>query len=125
MKIRQDGSVALHTRSLKYGLLEAGEFISVVPALIKRSPKRFHVLPCGVHVILGNNGYIFIHIPGLDGGHHESSPATESDLSMGVSRERICRVRNAICILDKLFISIHTQTIMVSFSRPRMSVLGD
>jgi len=57
-----DGSMSLHTRNLKYGKLENGQFISVQPALIKRCKSHFKTLSCGVDLILGNNGYIFLSI---------------------------------------------------------------
>eukprot|EP00118_Oscarella_pearsei_P006535 m.29678 g.29678 ORF g.29678 m.29678 type:complete len:162 (+) comp31208_c0_seq4:317-802(+) len=55
-----DGSLSLHTRSLKYGKLTRGCMVAVPPALIKRRKTHFHTLPCGATVILGNNGYIWI-----------------------------------------------------------------
>ena len=55
-----DGSLSLHTRSLKYGKLSQGILISVSPSLIKRRKNHFHNLPCGVSVIIGNKGYIWV-----------------------------------------------------------------
>ena len=37
----QDGSMSLHTRSLKYGKLDNGVFVAVTPSLIKRSSHTF------------------------------------------------------------------------------------
>jgi exosome complex component RRP4 len=58
-----DGSMALHTRSLKYGKLRDGAFVAVAPSLVKRAKTHFQQLPCGVHVLLGNNGYIWVSPP--------------------------------------------------------------
>ena len=60
-----DGAYSLHTRSLKYGKLRNGSFISVSPALVQRCKSHFHSLACGVDVILGLNGYIWVsaHVP--------------------------------------------------------------
>lgn len=55
-----DGAVSLHARSLKFGKLENGSFIAVPHALVKRLKQHFVSLPCGVDVILGNNGYIWM-----------------------------------------------------------------
>ena len=55
-----DGSLSLHTRSLKYGKLSQGILIKVFPSLIKRRKTHFHNLPCGASLILGNNGFIWI-----------------------------------------------------------------
>ncbi|WAR23408.1 EXOS2-like protein, partial [Mya arenaria] len=55
-----DGSLSLHTRSLKYGKLGQGCLYQVSPSLIKRRKTHFHNLPCGATVILGNNGYVWL-----------------------------------------------------------------
>ncbi|KAG5462555.1 MAG: LOW QUALITY PROTEIN: hypothetical protein BJ554DRAFT_4652 [Olpidium bornovanus] len=55
-----DGSASLHTRSLKYGKLRTGTFVTVPPALVRRCKSHFHRLSIGVDVILGLNGYIWV-----------------------------------------------------------------
>ena len=40
--------------------LGQGVLVIVSPSLIKRCKNHFHNLPCGVTVILGNNGYVWI-----------------------------------------------------------------
>lgn len=40
--------------------LSQGVLVKVFPSLIKRSKTRFHILPFGASIILGNNGYIWI-----------------------------------------------------------------
>lgn len=37
-----------------------GQFLRVPPSLIKRSKQHFHSLSCGVDVILGTNGFIWL-----------------------------------------------------------------
>lgn len=101
-----DGSVALHTRSLRYGKLVGGQFITVQSELVKRAKKHFHQLPCGVHVILGNNGYIFVG-ERADGG----AGGMVKDVGFEM-REKIARVRNCIVALDAEFIAIGPDTIM-------------
>ncbi|XP_013144558.1 PREDICTED: exosome complex component RRP4 [Papilio polytes] len=54
-----DGSLALHTRSLKYGKLVQGTLVKVFPSLIKRRKNHFHNI-LGISIIIGNNGYIWI-----------------------------------------------------------------
>jgi len=97
-----DGSMSLHTRSLKYGKLENGQFVSAPSTLMKRCKTSFNVLDCGIEVILGNNGYIWISATA-------EAPQKETEF---VIREKICRVRNAITVLSRLFIAIYTDTIM-------------
>ena len=58
--ISQDGSVSLHTRSLKYGKLENGQFLTVPSELVKRVKHHYLYLPCGLDVILGKNGGVWI-----------------------------------------------------------------
>ncbi|CAB4026725.1 Exosome complex component RRP4, partial [Paramuricea clavata] len=58
--IFSDGCLSLHTRSQKYGKLEEGLLVQVSPSFIKRCKTHFHDLSCGVSVIIGNNGYIWI-----------------------------------------------------------------
>lgn len=97
-----DGSGALHTRSLRYGRLADGSLVCVQAALVKRAKKHFHLLECGVHAILGNNGFVFLSMPeeGRDG-----RPVTPAE------RETIARVRNAIVALDEQFIAISPKTV--------------
>lgn len=40
--------------------LSQGTLVKVFPSLIKRRKNHFHNLPCGVSVIIGNNGFIWI-----------------------------------------------------------------
>ena len=57
-----DGSLSLHARSLKYGKLENGLFVAVAPGLVRRLKQHFVTLPppCGVDLVLGLNGYVWI-----------------------------------------------------------------
>jgi len=121
-----DGSMALHTRSLKYGKLKNGQFMTVPPALIKRGRSHFLSLPCQVDVIVGNNGYLFISTTPkqgteLDGGmkEEEDTPMTEMSAEDKALRKeerlRICRVRNTIQALADHFIAIYEQTIMETY----------
>jgi exosome complex component RRP4 len=55
-----DGSMSLHTRSLKYGKLRAGVLVKVPCALIRRRASHFHTLPMGVQMILGVNGWVWV-----------------------------------------------------------------
>ncbi|XP_075210502.1 exosome complex component Rrp4 isoform X2 [Lycorma delicatula] len=56
-----DGTLLLHARSLKYGKLSQGVLVKVYPGLIKRCKTHFQKLACGVSLILGNNGFIWIY----------------------------------------------------------------
>mmetsp|Transcript_14139 Transcript_14139/g.24066 ORF Transcript_14139/g.24066 Transcript_14139/m.24066 type:complete len:308 (+) Transcript_14139:2-925(+) len=120
-----DGSMSLHTRNLKYGKLQNGQFLSVPAALIKRGKSHFLSLPCNVDVIVGNNGYIFISTSPkkgkeLDGGMNDSedtkvSLTSEEKEIRKQERLNICRVRNSIQALADNFIAIYEQTIIETF----------
>merc|ERR1711974_183199 len=120
-----DGSMALHTRNLKYGKLQNGQFMTVPSALIKRGKSHFLSLPFGVDVIVGNNGYIFISTTPkqgieLDGGMKETEERTEPLTAeekklRRAERINICRVRNSIQALADHFIAIYEQTIIETF----------
>lgn len=95
----QDGSLSLHTRSLRYGRVGQGTLVKVPPFLVERCKVLFHNLPIiGVHLVLANNGYIWI------------SPArTDEEMEYGfdlnlepmpaTTRQSIARMRNCIHIL--------------------------
>ena len=55
-----DGAASLHTRSLKYGKLRNGVFLSIPPVLVVRSKAHMYSLGRGVHCILGTNGYVWV-----------------------------------------------------------------
>lgn len=84
---------------------------------------RFVSLSCGVDVILGNNGYIWITLPSEDMKSKEAhrtqavgSKGQEADkgetLVSQESRERMARVRNSILALAKMNVAIYPTTIM-------------
>lgn len=55
-----DGGASLHTRSLRYGKLRNGYFVSVPSSLIVRSNSHSYRLPDNIDCILGVNGYIWL-----------------------------------------------------------------
>jgi exosome complex component RRP4 len=57
--VQNDGTLALHTRSLRYGKLENGCLIVVPPALMERRKHHF-VQILGMTVLWGTNGYLWI-----------------------------------------------------------------
>uniref|UniRef100_A0A915IXD4 Ribosomal RNA-processing protein 4 n=1 Tax=Romanomermis culicivorax TaxID=13658 RepID=A0A915IXD4_ROMCU len=111
----QDGSLSLHTRSLKYGKLSQGTFVKVPPSLVKRCKNHFHNLPCQASVILGCNGYIWI-APYLNddetntGGFVQNlNPVPKED------REIVVRLRNCILLLAQYCIMIFDTTILYAY----------
>ena len=64
------GTAALHTRSAKYGRLTRGQLVRAPCALVRRMKQHFHQMDCGVKLIIGCNGYIWVGCP-------EAAPAAE------------------------------------------------
>ena len=114
--ISSDGTISLHTRSLKYGKLENGQLLIVPSVLVKRLPQHYVSLSWGVDLILGRNGYIWItrSVPvdwkvgqDMDG----IAPTTEalenlrsrhsSTQLLSDERMRVARVFNIVSILSK------------------------
>ncbi|KYQ92590.1 Exosome complex exonuclease RRP4 [Tieghemostelium lacteum] len=125
-QIMGDGSVAIHTRNLKYGKLQNGCFLKVPSNLMKRSKMHFHSLDeCGVDVILGLNGYIWIADTEQQRKQqafiqkHEREnfdqplvlPEDHKEITKE-SRERIARIKNSISLLAEGFMVIHPKSIM-------------
>lgn len=110
-----DGSLSLHTRSLKYGKLSQGILVSVSPSLIKRRKTHFHNLPCGASVIIGNNGYIWvqptinIEVEGQGGFTQNLEAVPKSD------REAIIRIKNCILALSSCYVMIYDTSIMLAY----------
>ena len=110
----EDGLVHLHTRSLKYGKLGQGILIALKPSNIKRSKTHFHNLPCGVSVIMGNNGYIWVGstLPVEDesGGH-----VIDSEVIQRSEREAIARVGNIIRLLAENEVLIYDTSVITAY----------
>lgn len=101
-----DGSLSLHTRSLKYGKLREGTLVQVPPSLVKRCKTHFLNFPCGATVILGNNGYVWIcpleeEEPTLTDNQTDRITAEERPPQniQDTDRETIARLRNCVVTL--------------------------
>ncbi|EGC37877.1 hypothetical protein DICPUDRAFT_76545 [Dictyostelium purpureum] len=135
--IMGDGSVAIHTRNQKYGKLQNGHFMKVTPSLIKRSKQHFYSLECGVDVILGLNGYIWIadteqqknqsaFIQKHEKENFDQACIIPDDIKQisKDSRDRISRVKNSIALLEKGFLLIHSKSIMQVYHLSNKMKLG-
>lgn len=124
--VQQDGSAALHTRSTKYGKLGSGQLVQVPPALIRRQKQHFCALaPCGVAVILGRNGFVWVSSPpapdaalgARGGGDHEGREGGGEEHAVVplAERERICRAANAVRVLAALRFTITPASIVDAY----------
>lgn len=94
------------------------QFVRVPALSIKRCKQHFHSLVCGVDVILGNNGHVWIqatptHSENTSGNTASPTPKESpiQKLTPAV-RENIARVRNCIVVLAKMQIAIHKESLM-------------
>lgn len=55
-----DGGMSLHARSAQYGRLQNGCAVTVPPFLIQRLAAHFVALPCGVDIVVGMNGVVWV-----------------------------------------------------------------
>ncbi|KAI0831395.1 exosome complex exonuclease rrp4 [Trametes gibbosa] len=108
-----DGAMSLHTRSLRYGKLRNGQLVAVPPILIRRLKSHFVALPCGVDLILGLNGYIWVskHVKaneqeGEEGFDAEAVYSNKNDDIDDATRIAISRVSNIIKVLAAHFVPL-------------------
>ncbi|XP_043236846.1 exosome complex component RRP4-like isoform X2 [Amphibalanus amphitrite] len=115
--IFSDGSLSLHTRSLKYGKLSQGVVVAVPSNLVLRRKNHFHDLPCGATVILGNNGYIWIcaTVVGEDGGAGTGGYVQNLERVPLPEREVISRLRNCILALAGSWMMLYDTSILYAF----------
>ncbi|EEC11511.1 rrp4, putative [Ixodes scapularis] len=88
--------------------LGQGTLVLVSPSLVKRCKTHFHNLPCGVHLILGNNGYIWI-APLL------SEEGTKFVQSLEVTREAVARVRNCVLALARHHVMLFDTSVVYAY----------
>lgn len=112
-----DGSLSLHTRSLKYGKLSQGVLVSVAPSLVMRRKNHFHDLPCGATVVLGNNGYIWLSptVHQEEGGAGTGGYAQNLERVPAADREAIARLRNCVLALANAWMMLYDTSILYAF----------
>ncbi|CAO3704112.1 unnamed protein product [Rhizopus stolonifer] len=114
-----DGTIGLHTRGFKFCKLRNGTFICVPPVLVQRCKSQFHSLPCGVDVILGLNGYIWIHkkFEVIAGDEADASVyyTSKNDIITEDERQEIARVTNCIAALAKQYMHINDSIIVYTY----------
>lgn len=119
--VHGDGSIALHTRSAKYGKLGGGQLVVVPPNLVKRQKQHFHVLPAaGVDLVLGINGLLWVapHVGPLPETEQqrEALDAAPPAHVTAAQRGAATRVAAAVRALARLYLTISPATIMDAYS---------
>ncbi|KAI0721003.1 exosome complex exonuclease rrp4 [Cerioporus squamosus] len=117
-----DGAMSLHTRSLRYGKLRNGQLVTVPPILIRRLKSHFVSLPCGVDLILGLNGYIWVskHVKesdqeGEEGFDAEAVYSNKNDEIDDATRAAIARVSNIIKVLASHFVPLTDAVLLEAY----------
>lgn len=126
--VHGDGSVALHTRSAKYGKLSHGQLVEVPPNLIKRQKQHFHTLEAlGIELIIGCNGLVWVAplrpdraatAAATDIGADADDTVTETAPPPPPSRgqlEVVCRMANAMRVLTRLYMHVYPASIMAVY----------
>jgi len=110
-----DGSLSLHTRSLKYGKLSQGVLVTVAPSLVLRRKNHFHDLPCGATVVLGNNGYIWICPTTTTEDTGTGGYVQDLERVPRADREVISRLRNCVLALADSWLMLYDTSILYAF----------
>ncbi|KAI8373123.1 uncharacterized protein BYT42DRAFT_594884 [Radiomyces spectabilis] len=114
-----DGAMGLHTRGFKFCKLRNGSFLCVPPVLVQRCKSQFHTLPCGVDLVLGLNGYIWINkkLEGITQDDADTAVvySSENDPISESERENIARVANCISALAKQYMHINDTIIVYTY----------
>ncbi|TRM64185.1 hypothetical protein BD626DRAFT_401699 [Schizophyllum amplum] len=117
-----DGSMSLHTRSLRYGKLRNGQLVTVPPILVRRLKSHFITLPCDVDLILGLNGYIWVnkHVAasqqvGEEGFDAEAVYSNQNDVIDEITRASISRVCNIIRVLAAHYVPLTDVLILEAY----------
>ncbi|KAH8553288.1 hypothetical protein BGW37DRAFT_485163 [Umbelopsis sp. PMI_123] len=126
-----DGAIGLHTRGHQFSKLRNGSLVVVPSALVQRCKSHFHLLPCGVHLVLGLNGYIWVSKPVIgnpestDDADIERTYSNKNDIIDDAERENIARVCNCLRALAKKFMHINDTIIIYTYEASLMYSVKD
>lgn len=114
-----DGTTGLHTRAFKFCKLRNGSLVTVPSVLVQRCKSQFHSLPCGIDIILGLNGYIWVHKKFEKVTGDETDPSVyysnTNDSITDEERQDIARVSNCISALAKQYMHINDTIIVYTY----------
>jgi len=138
-----DGGMSLHARSGQYGRMENGCAVSVAPFLIQRLSAHFVALPCGVDMVVGMNGVVWVaaSVPSEEveaaeaeaGGARGLSSAGKIALRRSVGalrrvlpeeRRRVARVSAAVACLGWALLPVTPASVMAVYSAAEEAGVG-
>lgn len=106
-----DGALSLHTRSAKFGKVREGVLVDVPVGLVKRCKNHIHTLPCGITVVLGVNGYVFVSpVPTEQSDGDEALPPVSLE-----TRTALARVSNAVRALAHCCVPITDSSVVETY----------
>lgn len=97
--LQKEGAISIQTRTARFGKLSNGTLIKCTPQSISSLKTHFLKLSCGVDVILGMNGWLWVY---------QEGPETEVGLDM---RRAIARVVNCVKLLVKANCKVSDSTL--------------
>jgi exosome complex component RRP4 len=129
--MHQDGTLMLHTRSLKYGKVENGCLVVVPPSLIARRKNHFCDFD-GITLLLGMNGYIWIQrsFPKSEDAqlaeHQEKMKLQHAKTSVLLDeRQKIARIRNSIQCLGMVHLMATPENIELVYRASQAIPIAD
>jgi len=117
--IHHDGTVMLHTRSAKYGLLTQGRVVRVPAELVRRQRHHFQQLETvGVDIILGCNGLVWVTHHVVEGQEQQQRIDGDADdltrekpIPNAQQRQAVARVAQSLIALARLGLLLQANTI--------------
>jgi len=121
--VQKDGSLVLHTRSLRYGKLENGCLKICPPSLIPRRKNHYVVMLGNMDVLWGTNGYIWIQRKLPDTPQQDNKEAPLADIQEKLrkqhanepvlpdERQAIARLGNSIDCLKMIYAMVTPESV--------------
>ena len=111
-QVYEEGSLSLHTRSLKYGKLRYGTLVKVPPYLIKPCKSHFHNLSSNLSILIGKNGWIWVSPRVLETSGDPAGEKEEKEQEVTPEiRSTIARLVNCIRALVRYKVMLYETSI--------------
>ncbi|EAN32367.1 Exosome complex exonuclease RRP4 N-terminal region family protein [Theileria parva strain Muguga] len=112
-RISPTGTIMLQTRTSKYGKLENGILVKIKPNLVIRKGKHIYDMECGVRIILGCNGYIWLT---SQKAHELLKKEKENSPEKANFITRVCIIRSILLMFSSKLIKVNFDVIEKAFA---------